>query len=56
MKGTHTTHPAVKMRLASHVVVESPDPLIVECDGEMPYTEAHRLEISLLPKKLRVIV
>jgi diacylglycerol kinase family enzyme len=37
------------------VHIESPDPLLVEADGEFPYVEARRLRVDILPKKLRVI-
>lgn len=55
MKGTHLGDRRIKFRQASHIVIESPDPLTVEADGEIPYIGSHRLEIELLPKKLRVI-
>jgi diacylglycerol kinase (ATP) len=56
MKGTHINHPAVRMVQASRVVIDSPDPLVVEADGELPFLEAHHLEIEMLPGRLRVIV
>jgi diacylglycerol kinase (ATP) len=56
MKGTHITHPAVKMMRASRVIIDSPDPLVVEADGELPFMAAHHLEIELLPGRLRLIV
>jgi diacylglycerol kinase (ATP) len=56
MKGTHVNHPAVRMAQASRVVIDSPDPLAVEADGEMPFLAAHHLEIELLPGRLSVIV
>lgn len=56
MKGTHTTHPAVEMLHASRVVIDSREPLVVEADGEIPFVEAHHLEIELLPRKLCVII
>lgn len=54
MKGTHVGDPRVKFLQASHILIESPDPLTVEADGEIPYIGAHHLEIELLPKKLCV--
>ncbi len=56
MKGTHVTHPAIRMTQASHVVIDSPDPLVVEADGEIPFLEAHHLEVELLPLRLSVVV
>ncbi len=56
MKGTHTTHPAVRMTRARRVVIDSPDPLVVEADGEIPFLEAHHLEVQVLPRRLCVIV
>jgi diacylglycerol kinase (ATP) len=56
MKGTHVTHPAVRMMQAARVVIDSPDPLVVEADGEMPFLEAHHLEIQLLSGRLRLMV
>lgn len=56
MKGTHLNHPAVMFRQARKVILESPAPLIVEADGELPFLQARRLEIEILPKRLRVMV
>ncbi len=56
MKGTHLHHPAVRMMQATRVVIDSPDALVVEADGELPFLEAHHLEVELLPRRLRVIV
>ncbi len=56
MQGKHLDDPRVKFLRARRMVVESPDPLIVETDGEIPFMQAHRLEIEILPKRLRVIV
>jgi len=55
MKGTHVGDRRVKFFRSSRVVIESPDPLPVECDGEVPWVDAHRLEIQVLPKRLLVI-
>ncbi|MBI5034962.1 MAG: diacylglycerol kinase family lipid kinase [Chloroflexi bacterium] len=55
MNGTHIGDPRVKFFRAPRIVIESPDPLAVECDGEVPWLDAHRLEIEVLPKRLRVI-
>jgi len=55
MKGTHVGDPRVKFFRAPRIVIASPDPLAVEADGEIPWTDAHRLEIEALPKRMRVI-
>jgi diacylglycerol kinase (ATP) len=56
MQGTHMTHPAIRMAQASQVVIDSPDPLVVEADGEIPFLEAHHLEVDILPLRLSVFV
>jgi YegS/Rv2252/BmrU family lipid kinase len=56
MKGTHLNHPAVTFRKARKVVIESPDALIMEADGEMPFKSSKRMEVEILPKRLRVMV
>lgn len=55
MKGTHVGDSRVKFFRAPRIVIESPDPLAVEADGEVPWLDAHRLVIEALPKRLRVI-
>jgi diacylglycerol kinase (ATP) len=56
MAGAHENEPAIRMARARRVVLESDAPLLVEADGELPYLEAHCLEIEVLPKRLRVMV
>lgn len=55
MKGTHVGDPRVKSFRVPRLVISSPDPLAVEADGEIPWLDAHRLEIEALPKRLQVI-
>ncbi len=55
MKGTHVGDPRVTFKQGSRVVIESPDPLIIETDGEIPFVDTHHVEIELLSKRLRVI-
>lgn len=55
MKGTHIGDPRVAFKQGVHVIIESPDPLIIETDGEIPFIDTHHVEIELLPKRLRVI-
>lgn len=56
MRGTHLNHPAITIQPAARVVLESPDAMVVEADGELPFLEAHRLEVEILPRRLRVVV
>ncbi len=55
MNKTHVGDPRIKFEQAKRVVIESADPLAVEIDGEVPFVEAHRLELELLPRRLQVI-
>jgi diacylglycerol kinase (ATP) len=34
-KGTHVNHPKFKMKKATHITVESPEPMLVYADGEL---------------------
>ena len=56
MRGTHTGEQVLRFYRARKVVLESRVPLVVEADGEILFREAHRLEIEILPGKLRVMV
>jgi diacylglycerol kinase (ATP) len=55
-RGTHIYDPLVKMHRARRVVLESSAAFLVEADGEMPIPPTCRLELDILPRKLRVIV
>lgn len=55
MKGTHVGDPRVYFAQARRVVIESPDALTVEADGEIPYLGAHHLEIEILSRRLCVL-
>lgn len=55
MKGTHITAESVRMSRARQITVTSADPLPVHADGEILYTDAHHLEVTLLPSTLDVI-
>jgi YegS/Rv2252/BmrU family lipid kinase len=55
IKGTHIGDPRVKFTQAPRVVIDSPDPLIVEADGEVPFIGAHHLQVEVLPKHVQVI-
>jgi YegS/Rv2252/BmrU family lipid kinase len=55
IKGTHVDKEPVTMAKAKRVILDSPDPLPVHADGEIIYTDAHHLEIEIIPRRLRVI-
>jgi diacylglycerol kinase (ATP) len=55
MRGTHVDKEPVTMARAKRVILDSPDPLPVHADGEIIYTDAHHLEIEIIPRRLRVI-
>lgn len=55
MRGTHVDKEPVTMAKARRVILDSPDPLPVHVDGEILYTDAHHLEIEIIPHHLRVI-
>lgn len=56
MKGEHLHEKVLKIYRTKRIVIESIEPLMVEVDGEIPYAEAKKLEIELLPRVLRVFV
>jgi len=56
MQGKHIHEPEVAMYRARKVVIESVAPLVVEADGEVPFLQARRLEVTVLPGRLRVMV
>ena len=56
MKGTHVNEPILKNYRARSIVIKSEQSLVVEADGEIPYTQTRHLEVRILDKKLRVIV
>jgi len=56
MKGTHVNEPILKNYRARRIVIKSEQSLVVEADGEIPFTQTQHLEVQILDKKLRVIV
>ena len=56
MKGTHVNEPILCNYRARSIVIKSERSLVVEADGEIPYTQTRHLEVRILDKKLRVIV
>lgn len=55
MRGTHVDKEPVTMAKAKRMTLDSPDPLPVHADGEIIYTDAHHLEIEIIPRRLPVI-
>ena len=55
IRGTHATQPTVTVDRTAHIVVASEQGLPVHVDGEIMRTDAHRLEVSALPHRLRVV-
>lgn len=56
MKGTHRNEPEVELARFQHVVIESEDPLPVHADGEILWNDVHRVEVTVLPGRIEVIV
>jgi YegS/Rv2252/BmrU family lipid kinase len=54
MRGTHTGDPRLRMARACRVTIESREPLVVEADGEIPSRDARRIEVEIMPRRLRV--
>jgi len=55
VRGTHASQPAVTVDQTAHIVVTSEQDLPVHVDGEIIRTDAHRLEVSALHRRLRVV-
>lgn len=55
MKGTHLDHPKVTMARTASVTIESPAGFPSEADGEMVGYKVHRMKISIIPLRLKVI-
>jgi YegS/Rv2252/BmrU family lipid kinase len=56
VRGTHRNEPVVQLTRIARLVVESEDPLPVHADGEMLWEDAHRVEITVEPARLDVVV
>jgi diacylglycerol kinase (ATP) len=56
MRGSHTTHPCVRMRRVRRIAFESELPVAVEADGELPFPAARRVAVRALPGALPVLV
>jgi len=55
IRGTHATQPTVTVDRTAHIVIASEQDLPVHVDGEIMRTDAHRLEVRALPRRLRVV-
>jgi len=55
IRGTHATQSTVTVDRTAHIVVASAQDLPVHVDGEIIRTDAHRLEVSALHRRLRVV-
>ena len=55
MKGTHITDPRIKTARSSRVTITGKQLINFETDGEIWFEGAERLEIQVLPHRLRVI-
>lgn len=55
MKGTHVKHKATIMKRAKKVTITSTDDMIAHIDGEIICTTGHRIEVEIIPQRLRVL-
>ncbi|MBV6428066.1 MAG: Diacylglycerol kinase [Haliscomenobacter sp.] len=56
MKGSHLNDPLLQWFRGARISIASPRPLIVEMDGEVPFSDVFRVEIETLPGRLEVLV
>jgi len=54
MRGTHVTHPQVRMDRAQQITVESPASLPIHLDGEIFATDARQIEVGVVVGALRL--
>jgi YegS/Rv2252/BmrU family lipid kinase len=55
IRGTHEGQPAIQMLRADHILIETEEGLPVHVDGEVFRTSAHRLDVHMWPRRLRVL-
>lgn len=55
LRGNHIEHPAVTTIRTSQLLIESAAGLPVHADGEIRYTDARRLDIEILPRRLTLL-
>jgi diacylglycerol kinase (ATP) len=56
MRGSHMTHPRVRMRRVRQITLASDLPMALEADGELPFPAVRRVVVSVLPGALPVLV
>jgi diacylglycerol kinase (ATP) len=54
--GQHEGEPAVCLTRTTRLIVESEEPLPIHTDGEVLWLDAHRVEVTVEPARLEVIV
>jgi YegS/Rv2252/BmrU family lipid kinase len=55
IRGTHEGVPEATFIDGRHFLIETEQPLIVEADGEVRYTDARRIELQVLPGALGIL-
>ena len=55
-RGTHLGQEAIRMRRARYIVLESDQPFLIDADGELPFQPVRRVQIEVLPRKLRLMI
>jgi len=55
MKGTHVGKKPIYMTRARHVILEAPDPVVAQIDGEIYQNGGCRIELEVLPQSLWII-
>jgi YegS/Rv2252/BmrU family lipid kinase len=56
LKGAHGGEATVRMHRARRVTLEADEPAAVEADGQLLALDARRVEVQVLPRRLRLIV
>ncbi len=55
IRGTHLGDPRIYFTRSSCITIDSPDPLVLETDGEIPFISTHHIQVEILPKRLLVL-
>lgn len=53
---SHTRDPRARRAQARRLVIESPGPLGIPVDGELPFLGARRIAVEVLPGRLKILV
>jgi diacylglycerol kinase family enzyme len=56
IKGKHTDHPKIIMDRTRDLTLKSEYPLPCQADGETIAENLHRIKITTIPQRLRVVV